>query len=96
MKITEADLVGVNTFGIKFHIDDWGCIIIEEPEFNMWLNKRPYYCDRGRYGFQAEGKQGKIGEVDWADGFPRYFFALQNAFNEIYEYIKFNKEVKNV
>ncbi len=92
MQITELDLVNINTYNIPYYLDGYGCLIITQPNFHIWMNKRPGYCDRGRYGFHAEGRNGKVGEIDSADMFPRYFFSMQNAFNEINEFIKFNSK----
>ena len=64
---------------------------IDLPNVTIYLERRPYYCDRGRYGFWAESKVPDQLTIDWADGFPRYFFSLQRAFDEMHDWVQFRK-----
>lgn len=64
---------------------------IELAEVTITITKRPPYCDRGRYGFLVENKNADNEIIDWADGFPRYFFSLQRAIDEIADWIEFRK-----
>ena len=95
MKITEEDLLDINTHGFKTNLDDWGILNIETPTVNIMVNKRPSYCDRGRYGFMAEVKpefRAKM-NIDEADAFPRYFFSLQRGFDEMKDWEDFRNKV---
>lgn len=48
--------------------------------WHIWLVQRPYYCDRGRWHCCVDG----VGvELDQQEGFPRYFFSLQYALEEM-------------
>ena len=62
---------------------------VDLPDVRIFIERRPYYCDRGRYGFWAESKVNEKLTIDFADGFPRYFFSLQRAFDEMYDWILF-------
>lgn len=91
--ITEKDLEGINTFDIPYHLDEeYGIIEIDLPYVDISIQKRNTYCDRGRYGVHCSSKVGlepPVIHVDGQDGFPRYFFKLQNLFNELHEWIEF-------
>lgn len=87
------DLKSINTHGFKCKIVD-ECIEIDLPHAIIYVNRRPHYCDRGRFGFWVEVKRGfeiKL-DIDDADFFPRYFFKLQRAFDEMKDWIDFNNE----
>ena len=93
MNITEEDLKDINTYGYKYILQQ-GCLTIDLPHAIVTITKRPSYCDRGRFGFFADVKEGfhhKL-TIDWADFFPRYFFNLQRSFDEMNDWIIFNKE----
>lgn len=94
MGITEDDLKDVNTYGYKYTIDEHGYMTIDLPHAIITVHKRNFYCDRGRFGFDAQVKQGfhhKL-NIDWSDAFPRYFFKLQRAWDELNDWILFNKQ----
>lgn len=93
-KITEQDLEGLNTYGFKYELDEHGYMFIDLSHAKIMVHKRNWYCDRGRYGFSVEVKREHLDKmsIDWADGFPRYFFKLQRAFDELEDWINFNKE----
>jgi hypothetical protein len=90
----------MNFYGIDLHgltpaiSEDGTYAVIDIPNALITISPRPFYCDRGRYQFWIDGKinQTKI-DIDWADGFPRYFFSLQRAIDEIHEWIEFNKKM---
>ncbi len=101
--ITEKDLAEINTHGFKTEIDKFGYMKVDLLMVVITVHKRNSYCDRGRYGFWAEVKFGfhdKI-NIDEADAFPRYFFSLQRAFDEMKDwedfrnlkFIKRNEEI---
>jgi hypothetical protein len=39
--------------------------------YEIWLTPRPVYCDRGDWIIYVDAHNG---DLDGADGFPRYFF----------------------
>jgi len=86
------DLTGINTYGLScIQRESW--LDIEMPNVLITITKRPGYCDRGHYGVLVETMRGKepIMTIDGADGFPRYFFSLQRLFDELHDWIEFNK-----
>jgi hypothetical protein len=67
-------------------------VTVDLPNITVYISKRPSYCNRGRYDFWVEAKENKhqIITIDFSDAFPRYFFRLQGAMDEIKEYLSFN------
>ena len=48
--------------------------------YEIYIEKRPHYCDRGDWVFKVDGRN----DVDYADGFPRYFFgSKEEAMNQM-------------
>lgn len=62
-----------------------------EGTWTIWIQPRPYYCDRGRWcvGINAKG----VPHPDEQEGYPRYFFNLDYAKSEMEEWVKVRKEV---
>lgn len=91
-QFTAAEIKGIDTHGFdwKLEFEDRE-IIVELPETRIIIEKRNFYCDRGRYGFWAESKNQEKVSIDFADGFPRYFFSLQRAFDEMNDWVEFRK-----
>lgn len=52
--------------------------LVEPSNIHAWITQRPSYCDRGHWQFNVDG----IPDVDWADGFPRYYMDLEIAKRE--------------
>jgi hypothetical protein len=69
---------------------DWFDIIIGPAVF--CIERRPYYCDRGRFTLKAFSNDGTKFYIDHSDGFPRYYFVLENLLSELEQYIIFNRE----
>ena len=42
-------------------------------EYQIIIARRPHYCDRGDWLIYMNGRN----DIDWADGFPRYFFGTE-------------------
>ena len=68
---------------LKWEKDKWGEIKakaeITSPlggSYEIWITKRPDYCDRGDWIIQVDG-YGTGSCLDEADGFPRYFFGTE-------------------
>lgn len=79
MLITEGDFKDVDTHGLEYEIHPQAIeAVVDLPNCKIYVSKRPFYCDRGRWMFHVENKpnQHKV-SIDWADCFPRYFFKLQ-------------------
>lgn len=62
----------------------------QEGEWHIWIEKRQYYCDRGRWHLCVDG-YGCSGPDD-AEGFPRYYFDIDVAKDETREWVKIRKE----
>lgn len=60
-------------------------------EWLVWLTQRPHYCDRGRWGAGVDGV--KCSPPDEQEGFPRYFFDLETAKNEMKAWVKMRQEI---
>jgi len=43
--------------------------------YEIWLTRRPHYCDRGDWIIYVDAHNG---DLDGADGFPRYFFGSED------------------
>lgn len=50
---------------------------------HAFLQKRPYYCDRGHWSFNVDG----IPDMDGADSFPRYYMDLEAAMCEVADFL---------
>ena len=86
----DRELAAVDTHGLEVKwLEPDAFPYIDLPTVIIYLERRPFYCDRGRYGFWAESKDNKKVDIDYADGFPRYFFSLQRAFDEMYDWVQF-------
>ena len=92
--MTLEDIQGIDTRGFKCEFNDGGELVIDLPHVFMYVQRRPNYCDRGRYGFIAEVKEDCYNKltIDSADAFPRYFFSLQRAFDEMADWVQIRKE----
>jgi hypothetical protein len=49
----------------------------------IWVEARPPYCNRGRYLVNAQSEDPAAIEIDWADGFPRYYFGAEACASEL-------------
>ncbi len=67
-------MVALRHAGIHTEPDDTGTLNIIVPPIKAWITERPYYCDRGRWQLNAESTDPAKLTIDWADGFPRYYF----------------------
>lgn len=64
-------------------------------ECSVWLEPRPYYCDRGRYVATLQYWGRLILEIDGADAWPRYYFDLERAKAEVEAWIRFRESKAN-
>lgn len=90
----QYDLKGIDWKGLPEPvIDEHGEAYITLEAVTIGITKRPYYCDRGRYGVLVDVNHGfhERLNIDFADGFPRYFFSLQRLVDEIADWIEIRK-----
>jgi len=77
---------------------EWGF----DPEFKtwslighhcyVWMSERPHYCDRGSWLAHLEVFDARELHIDYADGWPRYYFDFDRAKLEIEAWMKKRKE----
>lgn len=51
---------------------------------HVWLTARPPYCDRGHWQASVSGLE----DIDYQDGFPRYFMDLERAKLEMADWLR--------
>lgn len=55
----------------------------------IWMDQRPHYCDRGNWLARLECTDREFArEIDWQDGWPRYYMDLDRAKLEIEDWMK--------
>lgn len=97
MTALEAEMRESNTHGIPWVPGEEGLnyVDLKLKDITFCIEKRPFYCDRGRYSFKPEViNQDKV-FIDFADFFPRYFFSLQRGLDEINDWLEFQKLKEN-
>lgn len=52
---------------------------------HLWIERRQPYCDRGNYHALIDTN---ATHIDGADGFPRYYFNLQYAIEEMEAFMR--------
>lgn len=57
-------------------------------ECTIWLHPRPAWCDRGNYHATLDATGDLARSIDWADGWPRYYFDLGRAKAELEAWLK--------
>lgn len=62
-------------------------------DWQFTIQPRPHYCDRGRWIAQVFYVGARIGELDAADAWPRYYFDLAFAKREISMWVE-NREAQ--
>jgi len=78
----------------EFELGEWaeltswgypGHFLILGHECSIWLEKRPSYCDRGRYIAKLDASGILARGMDYADGWRpgRYYFNLDRAKAEV-------------
>lgn len=65
-KITESGPMGI--FPMDFGYGD------RKGTYEIHIVRRPQYCDRGDWMILVQG----INDLDYSDGFPRYFIGTQD------------------
>lgn len=61
---------------------------IEGKDCTIELTPRPHYCDRGNFLATIDSRGNLHRELDWADGWPRYYFDQARAKAEIEAWLR--------
>lgn len=73
-------------------MSDWenhgGYLEIRGRECSISLEPRPVYCDRGNWIAKLDARGELALSIDWADGWPRYYFDLDRAKQEIQAWLE--------
>lgn len=92
-----ADSLSLNNFNafVSHYLvvmDMLETINIELSGCLWWIDKRPAYCDRGRYLWHCAWKEQSTdaGEVP---GFPRYFYNPNNMISEMITWMRVHQQV---
>lgn len=51
--------------------------------FCLWIDRRPHYCDRGRWQVNVESLDVSLASIDQYDMFPRYYFLDESLAREV-------------
>lgn len=72
-----------------------GYQFIKTEHYEITLEVRPTYCDRGRFLAKVFAFKSDISSfsLDHQDGWPRYYFSEKNAKYEIEEWLRFRGEL---
>lgn len=57
----------------------------------IWVQKRPDYCDRGRWQLNAKSFDSRMVSIDEQDGFPRYYFTNEALILEVMAWLRARK-----
>ncbi len=66
---------------------------MEGKNCEISIEKRPGYCDRGRFIAKLHMKDPRVLFIDTSDGWPRYYFVWSNCVTEIEEWLKMRNEL---
>ncbi|HTE60868.1 MAG TPA: hypothetical protein VK631_10995 [Solirubrobacteraceae bacterium] len=72
------------------HDDRWWSI--DAPFCQITIERRPPYCDRGRYLAKVFPRGRFALEFDEADGWPRYYFDWDRMLAEIEAWLQMREE----
>lgn len=61
---------------------------IKCSDCELYIMRRPSYCDRGRYQVGVKSNDVAKLTVDDADGFPRMYFLFENMKSEVEQWMK--------
>ena len=73
---------------IEKDLDAGKWVDIKGQDCTLCLEKRPSYCDRGRYTVKVQVPDPTKFTVDGADMFPRYYFRFSHMILEMYDWLK--------
>ena len=63
-------------------------IELDSANIEVTIERRPAYCDRGRWLVQAVSQAPAALSIDFADGFPRYYFGDEALVSELLAWLK--------
>lgn len=87
-----AEMAMCNTYDFEWTIhSQYPQCEIKAGKITMIVSHRPVYCDRGRYNIFIEKTPDSLFGIDAEDCFPRYFFNLQRAIDELKDWYDFNE-----
>jgi len=69
---------------------DWRCYVYRIGHAYVTLGKRNAYCDRGHW----DGKVFGVPDIDWQDGFPRYYMDERRAKAELAAWLEWRLKVE--
>jgi hypothetical protein len=89
------DVKSIDFHGFTYEFDDYNTLWVELGGLKIGVVKTFYCMDRGRYQFYPEvySKFRHKISVDQADSFPRYFFSLQRAIDEMNDWVSFRAQL---
>ena len=61
-------------------------------ECSITIEPRPHYCDRGNYIAKLHALGKLSNDIDGSDGWPRYYFDLDRAKQEVEAWMKKRKQ----
>lgn len=61
---------------------------INGEQCSITLEPRPHYCDRGNWIAKLFSSDTFALEIDWCDGWPRYYFDEERAKQEVLAWLK--------
>ena len=76
-----------NEFG-----DEWW--EIQGKDCKITLEASPHYCDRGNFIAKLFPRGQLLAEIDYQDGWPRYYFDFERATLEIEAWLKKRKQYR--
>jgi hypothetical protein len=75
----------------NWSVDAYGCEVRVTSHGTIYLEKRPPYCDRGRFVVKIDAAYGSdcpACNIDYADCFPRYYFDHERAQLEVQAWVE--------
>lgn len=62
-------------------------------ECEITIEKRPHYCDRGRYIAKLFPEGTLALEIDYFDGWPRYYFDWDRMLGELEDWLSRRRQL---
>ena len=73
--------------------DDYGIFWIKGEIHEVWMQRRPAYCDRGHWIAHVERANGAGVEysIDDADKWPRYYMSFDRMVDEVRDWLEWRE-----
>lgn len=68
---------------------------VEGKEMTAHIERRPWYCDRGRFKVLIEARGVFELSFDGQDGFPRYYFGWSRMLGELEDFMEIRGQLKD-